>query len=115
MNKRNIFKTLAAVMLGGIMLGSTSCQKMILDPMSSLFIESQGLCDTSADSVKHFTSKFNTYVERYPESKNDKLYYPIVENIGEACATFGIQNQEVGLSIIIYFDPEWDGIDEITF
>ena len=96
-------------------LGFASCEKenniendKTVDDMELFFIESNGLPETSMDSVKSFTSKFGSYVKANPASTKSEYYNPTVENISYACSVFGYKlTVNTGVSILV--NDEWDG------
>ena len=95
-------------------LGLTSCEKEVsLSHMELLYNESQGLPEVSIDSIKSFTAKFDNYVGSNPESKQDELYVPTVDNIRYAASLHGYNLAE--LTISITFNDEWEGETFIEF
>ena len=88
-------------------LGLTSCEKEVpLSQMELLYNESQGIPDVTIDSIKSFTAKFGRYVGSNPESKQDELYVPIVDNIRYAASIHGYELVELKIGITINADRE---------
>ena len=73
------------------------------DTLQSYYIESTHLGVASADSISTFTTKVNALTAAWPEVREEKQYYQIVENIRQSFLTFHIT-----------IDGEWDGIIEIN-
>ena len=74
--------------------------------MELLYNESQGLPEVSIDSIKSFTAKFGSYVGSYPESRQDELYEPTVDNIRYAASLHGYQLVELKIGITL--NTDWD-------
>ena len=79
-------------------LGFASCEKenniendKSVDDMELFFIESNGLPETSMDSVKSFISKFSAHIKTYPESQISEYFNPTVDNMSHACSVFGYE------------------------
>ena len=96
-------------------LGFASCEKenniendKTVDDMELFFIESNGLSETSMDSVNSYIDKFSAHIKTNPESQNSEYFNPTVDNMSYACSVFGyklIINVGVGITI----NDEWDG------
>lgn len=90
----------------------SACNKEMLDfppgDMESFYIESCGLTKVASDSVQRFATKVDHYVYCYPETKDDPYYEDIISNIEEA-------SKLGGFSIVIYFDPTWEGETEYNY
>ena len=108
----NLFVLPFAVMVFVAITVLSSCDKIVYEPtldgIEALYNESCGLKSVSSDSIQRFATKFHAYVNRFPEVQNNPEYYDILDNIEQAAKTYG-------LSIIIYFDPTWDGDTTIYF
>lgn len=95
-------------------LAFSSCEKEVsLSRMELLYNESQGLPQVSIDSIKSFTAKFDNYVGSNPESKQDELYVPTVDNIRYAASLHGYKLVDLTISITI--NDEWEGETFIEF
>ena len=104
MNKSRYF---IGIFVAAIALVISSCSKEVITTsrMESFYSESQGLPQCTIDSIKTFTSKFSSYVGSYPESRQDELFEPTVDNIRNACALHGYKLVEVNVGITI--NDEW--------
>ena len=95
----------------------TSCEKDIITTedalhadMLDLYTESQGLMETSADSVVNYATKFEDFHNLHPECEDDEYYPPIVNNIDSAYSHYNIaQNGNINLN------AGWDGVIDIDF
>lgn len=97
-----------------LVLGFTSCNKNdSWIQMVQFYEESQSLPEASKDSIISFNKQFVKYVDSHPGVESDDLYQPTRDNIDYAAELHGFKFG--GLSIIITFDPEWEGEDDITF
>ena len=94
-----------------------SCEKEIssLDAsvhaqMQAFYVESQGLMETSEDSVVNYYKKFAGFHDQHPECETDELFPPTVVNLENALDKFGIV--QIG-DVIIH--SEWGGETHLTF
>ena len=95
-------------------LGFSSCEKEVsISRMELFYNESQGLPEVSLDSIKSFNAKFGNYVGSNPESKQDELYVPTVDNIRYAASLHDCNLADLTISITI--NDEWDGETFISF
>ena len=83
---------------------AVGCEKDVINRMESLYQESMGLNQVTADSVKAFSVKVNNYVAAYPEEVENPLYPLILENIETA-----------KLKITITVHDEWEDTTYIHF
>jgi hypothetical protein len=82
-----------------------SCEKEVFSEyseaiMRSYYNESTVLPLQTADSIKSFTRKVDSYVNSYPEAEESEYYPEIIDNIESACAT---------LNLVIKIDTTWAG------
>ena len=95
-------------------IGFSSCEKEVYTSQMELFYnESQGLTKVSIDSIQTFTTKFGSYVQSYPESRQDEYIDPTLNNIRYAASLHGYQLVEIKATITI--NDEWDGENIIYF
>ena len=81
--------------------------------MVEFYEESQDLSEATKDSIVSFNKRFVGFVDSHPGAESDDLYQPTRDNIDYAAELHGFKFG--GLTIIITFDPEWEGEDDITF
>jgi len=90
----------------------SACSKEVLgapiEDMEYFYGESLGLKSVAGDSIQRFATKVDYYVYCYPETKDDPYYEDIISNIEEA-------SKLGGFSIVIYFDPTWEGETEYYY
>lgn len=96
-------KKLTLVLLS-LLFMAVGCEKDVINRMESLYKESMGLNQVTADSVKAFSAKVNNYVEQFPEEIENPLYPLILENIETA-----------KLKITIILHDEWEDTTYINF
>ena len=94
-----------------------SCEKEIssLDAsvhaqMQAFYAESQGLMETSEDSVVNYYKKFAGFHDQHPECETDELFPPTVVNLENALDHYGVI--QIG-DVIIH--SEWGGETHLTF
>ena len=78
--------------------------------MQSFYAESQGLMETSADSVVNYYKKFAGFHNQHPECEADEYYSPTIDNLSNALDNYGIV--QIGGVVI---KSEWGGETHITF
>jgi len=69
--------------------------------ISEFYAESCHLNEATQDSIMRFSQKVADFVTRNPLAKEDPLYPRILHNIQTS-------------SFVITYDPNWDGIIDIT-
>lgn len=67
------------------------CEKepIIMTPMRRLYTESTNLHKVTLDSITNFTSKFSSYVTKYPKSRSDEYFEPTLTNLRHAASLYG--------------------------
>ena len=114
MSKVFSLKGLFCLLIAVASLSFFSCAKEVLPTrMEQFYSESRGLSEVSIDSIKTFTTKFSSFVGSYPESRQDKLFNPTLDNIRNAAAIYGYKLVEVKVGFTI--NDEWDGETNIYF
>ena len=101
------------------MFSLSSCHKDSVDVdgvLSSYYVESQHLSETSKDSTLHFTFKFMRFVRNNNQANDNALFNPIVENITSAFYSFGydfeyIDDHTYAFSLITLVPEDWGGTD----
>ena len=84
-----------------------SCEKDInYSQMFMFYEESENLPDASVDSIKSFNTKFSSYVINHPESRQDDLFEPTVENVRHAAELKGLNLADFSINIVI--DTTWE-------
>ena len=78
--------------------------------MQSFYAESQGLMETSADSVVNYYKKFAGFHNQHPECEADELFPPTVVNLENALDHYGVI--QIG-DVIIH--SEWGGERHLNF
>lgn len=69
--------------------------------ISEFYAESCHLSEVTQDSIMRFSQKVSDFVTRNPAAKEDPLYPRILHNIQTS-------------SFVITYDPDWDGIIDIS-
>lgn len=103
MNKAAIY----LLLMMGIGILFPSCEQALVDEfpiMETYYVESKTLPSVTIDSVKHFITKFDGFIEANPRAKQHNKYQPIVDNIKGA-----------SLRIVITVDTAWLGDTTIYF
>lgn len=102
-SQKGIFLLFLAFMTGCFV----SCEKDInYSQMFQFYEESEDLPDASVDSIKSFNTKFSGYVINHPESRQDDLFEPTVENVRHAAELKGLSLADFSINIVI--DTTWE-------
>lgn len=112
-----LIAALSCICLAALPLLMGSCQQdeaatedALHANMLQYYAESQGLIDTSADSVCNYYTKFAGFHNQHPECEADELFPPTIQNLDNAFTKYGIV--QIGDIIV---KTEWEGETYINF